>query len=198
MSHGLKILTVLREEMKRLGRKPSDIESASVIDMYLEVQGVKLKKLRKNAPKPRARDAIFDLLAKIDGVTDTTKLTRHGASRIGGAKTQILEVLPGKTTDEVLAEINDRWTRWCRKHTDAKTQTVMALVTHWAELGGGPKTQAAMTDIYQEPTLDWRRVAAVVLNVLPVILSERAWSDLSPEHRTAILKDIQKNRSVEA
>ncbi len=193
MSHGLKILTVLREEMKRLGRKPSDVESASVIDMYLEVQGVKLKKPRKNAPKPRARDAIFDLLAKIDGVTDTTKLTRHGASRIGGAKTQILEVLPGKTTDEVLAEINDRWARWCRKHTDAKTQTVMALVTHWAELGGGPKTQAGLADIYQQPEGDWRRVMAQVCGLSIDVLREREWLDLGVDYRRATLNDILKN-----
>lgn len=202
MSHGLKMIVLLREEMKRLGRKPVDLESAAVLDLYLTTHEIKLKKVRKNAPKPRARDAVFDLLAKLDGVADTKQLTRHGGSKIAGAKKQILDVMlevnPDVTTDQVMTEINERWARWCRKHTDPKTQTVMALVTHWAELGGGPKTQAALLDVYQEPTGDWRRVAAVVLQCDPAVLIDKPWLDLGVDYRSAILKDMQKNGRMSA
>lgn len=199
MTHGYRILQALRDLMKSLRRKPSDVESAAVIDGYLADNGVKLKRVRKpSMPKPRARDAVFDLLAKLDGVVDTTKLTRHGAARIGTAKTQLLEVMPDRTVDEVLAEIGERWARWCRKHNDPKTQTVMALVTHWAELGGGPKTAAALTDIYQEPSGDWRRVATVVLGVDIEVLREKQWLDLGVDYRSAILKDMAKNGRVSA
>lgn len=199
MTHGLAILQALRAEMHRLGRKPSDVESAAVIDGYLEANAVKLKRVRKpGLPKPRARDAVFDLLAKLDGVADTTKLTRHGAARIGAAKAQLLEVMPGRPTNEVLSEINDRWGRWCRKHQDTKVQTVMALVTHWAKLGGGPKTQAALADIYQEPSGDWRRVASIVLRVDLEVLQEKQWLDLGVDYRRAVLQDMAKNGRVSA
>lgn len=156
MSHGLEILKALRAEMARLGRKPSDVESGAVIDAYLELNGVKMKKKRKKGmPKTRARDEIFDLLARLDG-QDLTQLTKHGAARVGEAKSQILEVMPDMELVVVIAEIEARWARWCRKHTDKKVQTVMALIAHWGELGGGPKTKTEKTDPYKEPEWDWR------------------------------------------
>ena len=197
MTHGHRILQALRDLRRVLCRKPSDVESAAVIDGYLADNAVKLKRVKKaGTPKLRARDAVFDLLAKLDGVADTKQLTRHGGAKIAAAKAQILEVMPDRTTDEVCAEINARWARWCRKHTDAKVQTVMALVTHWAELGGGPKTQAALLDIYQVPDGDWRRVAAVVIGCEAAALADKAWTDLGPDYRSAILKDMAKNGRV--
>lgn len=199
MSHGLKILVLLRGEMQRLGRKPSDIESASVIDTYLVASGLKLKRAKKaGTPRLRARDEIFDLLAKLDGVADTKQLTRHGAAKIAEAKKQILEVMPERSIDEVLAEINARWTRWCRKHADAKIQTVMALVAHWAELGGGPKTQAGLADIYQEPEGDWRTVMSDVCKIDPLALVDNNWLDIGVDYRRATLTDMAKNGRVGA
>lgn len=151
MNHGCEILKALRAEMARLGRKPTDPESEAVINDYIELHALKLKKKRKpGMPKIRKRDEIFDLLAKLDG-QDLTQLTKHGAARIGEAKSQILDVMPDMETAVVLEEIQLRWDRWCRKHFDRKTQTVMALVSNWGQLGGGPKTKAEKLDIYQEP-----------------------------------------------
>lgn len=159
MSHGAEILAALRAEMSRLGRKPSDVESAGVIDGYLELHAMKLKKKRKpGMPKTRARDEIFDLLARLDG-QDLKQLTKHGAARIGEAKSQILDVMPDMELVVVIQEIEERWARWCRKHTDKKVQTVMALIGHWGELGGGPKTKAEKLDPYKEPSWDWRAAA---------------------------------------
>jgi len=192
MTHGVQILQALRAEMAFLGRKPSDIESAAVIDEYLARNGVKMKRIRKNAPKPRARCAIFDLLAALEGVTDTKQLTRHGGSKIAGAKKQILDVMqavnPEVTTDQVIAEIRLRWDRWCRKHPDKKVQTVMALVSHWAELGGGPKTKAAAMDIYQIPDGDWLADLCVVMKCTREAAQGREWLDFSPDTRKSILE----------
>lgn len=188
MTHGLQILTALREEMRRLGRKPSDVESAAVIDAYLEMNEVKLKRLRKNMPKPRARDAVFDLLAKLDG-QDVAQLTRHAGSRIAGAKKQILDVLPDMTTDLVIAEINRRWEAWCRRFPDKRMQTVMALVSHWAELGGGKKTEREELDVYREPDFDWKSVLREKFAGTPFVeeLNQKTWSDVPLDIRRKML-----------
>lgn len=188
MTHGHNILTALRAEMTRLGRKPSDVESAFVIDGYLVNNGVKLKRAKKTDPKPRARDAIFDLLAKIDG-QDTKQLTRHGGGRIAGAKKQILEVMTGQSTEQVCAEIQARADRYRRKHP-TRELTAMALVTWWAELGTGPATQAAAANIYIEPAGDWRRVMSVVCKIDLPLLADKVWLDIGVEYRRAVLNDM--------
>lgn len=192
-NHGMNILTALRDEMKRLGRKPSDIESAAVIDAYLDANAIKLKKVRKNPamPKERARDAVFDALAKIDG-QDLKQLTRHGGARIAAAKKQILEVMPDATIEQVVKEIEERAARYKRKHP-SRDLTAMALVTWWAELGGGPKTQAAALNIYVEPPEGaWQPVMARLLGVEVEVVREKAWDDLAPDTRLATLKEMAK------
>lgn len=197
MSHGLNILQALRAEMQRLGRKPSDIESAAVIETYLTMNAITLKKVRKkpNMPKERARDAIFDALAKIDG-QDATQLTRHGGARIAAAKKQILEVMPGATVEQVVAEIEDRAARYKRKHP-TRELTAMALVTWWAEVGGGPRTKAAVLNIYQAPAEGtWQPVMSKLLGVDMEIAMAKPWHDLSPDYRLAILKEMAKTEAA--
>jgi hypothetical protein len=193
-THGLLILNALRENLRSLGRKPSDIESADVIDRYLAANGVKLKRAKKpGTPKPRVRDEIFDALAKIDG-QEVTQLTRHGGARIATAKKQILEVMPEATTAQVLAEIEERAARYKRKHP-TRELTAMALVTWWAELGGGLKTKAAALDIYQEPA-GWQPVLCRLLGLVPEVAAAKAWHDLSPDYRMAVLKEIAKQTAA--
>lgn len=187
-THGQNILSALRAEMTRLGRKPSDVESAFVIDGYLVNNSIKLKRAKKSDPKPRARDAIFDLLAKIDG-QELAKITRNGGSRIAGAKKQILEVLPGQSTDQVCAEIEARAGRYRRKHP-TRELTAMALVTWWAELGAGPATQSAAANLYIEPAGDWRRVMSVVCKIDATALADKAWLDIGVDYRRAVLNDM--------
>lgn len=197
MSHGAEILKALRAEMTRLGRKPSDVESGAVIDAYLDQNAVKLKKKRKpGMPKSRARDEIFDLLAKLDG-QDVKQLTRHGAARVGEAKKQILEVLEGLTTVEVIEQINGRWGRWCQKHTDKKTQTVMALITHWGELGGGPKTKAEKFDPYKRPDASWDWRSAAIDKYPDSAFAERVaggldWFEVQLDVRKELLADRER------
>lgn len=195
-SHGLTLIVLLRENMKQLGRKPSDVENAAVIDQYLEANAIKMKRVRKKAEvKPRARDAIFDLLAKCDGQTGT--LTRHAGSRIAAAKKQILEVMPGADTATVVAEIEKRWARFCRKFTEKRMQTAMALVGHWGEFGDADatdrrRTRAEAMNIYIEPAGDWRAVFCRLFGVTPDVAQEKLWPDLAPDYRTAILAELLK------
>lgn len=193
MSHGQQILTRLRDLMRGLGRKPSDIESSLCIDDYLTENEVKLKKIRKNMPKPRKRDVIFDLLAKLDG-QDPAQLTKNGACRIAGAKKQILEVMPEATVDQVISEINRRWSAWCRKHMDRKTQTVMALVTHWAELGGGPKTEAESLNVYSRPDFDWKEWMRKHYPDTAFVeqINDKTWDDVPLDIRKEMLLERQQ------
>lgn len=191
MSHGVEILKALRAEMSRLGRKPSDVESGAVIDDYLKVNGVKMKRKKKpGMPKVRARDEIFDLLAKLDG-QDVAQLTKHGGARIGTAKSQILEVMKDSTTEQVIEQINLRWAVWCKKHTDKKVQTVMALIGHWGELGGGPAPKIRMLDrLYQQPAWDWK---PDFLRIHPGAdaaewVEGKSWDDLQLSYREELIK----------
>lgn len=208
MTHGMIILLALREEMRRLARKPSDVESAAVIDDYLAAQGIKLKRVKKpGAVKPRARDGVFDLLAKCDGIPEGAKLTRMAGSRLAGAKKQIVDAMleddPNVTTDQVVAEIEKRWARYCREYREKRMQTAMALVSHWGKFADADrtdraKTKAELMNIYLEPTGDWRRVAAIVIKCDRAVLDEKQWLDLSPDYRTAVLKDMTANGRVSA
>lgn len=192
-SHGTRIWRTLIQLMRDLGRKPSEVEGAHAIDCYLEANAVALKKVRKQSedPKPRARDLIFDALAKIDG-QDLAQLTKQGAHRIAGAKKQILAVMPGASTSLVVEEIERRAAAYRRKHP-SRELTAMALVTWWAELGGGPMTKAAVADIYVEPACDWRATFCEVLRVERTArLDEIAWSDISPEFRRQVLDHLAR------
>lgn len=170
---------------------------ATIITLLLENEGglVKRRRKPKNAPKPRARDAVFDVLARIDG-QDAKQLTQHGAGRIGNAKKQILEVIlqatPDATTEQVVAEIELRAAAYKRKHP-TRELTAMALVTWWGG-SGGPSTTAAKRNIYIEPP-GWRGVAAVLY--AGTDMHTRAWLDLSPDYRTAICADIERNAPPE-
>lgn len=176
--------------MQRLGRKPSDIESVSVIEDYLKQNGVKLKKVRKNTPKVRARDAVFDTLAKIDNC-NPLQMTRAEAGRVAAVKKQILEVLPEATVEEVVAEIGRRVIRYKQLHRDWQI-TSTALGSHWSECGGGEKTQSEKHNIYLEPATDWRTVFCYLFGIDREVAQEKLWPDLSPDYRMAILKEMAK------
>jgi len=166
-----------------------------VILRVLELNTVIARKNKKGMPTVRKRDEIFDLLSKIDG-QDPDQLTRHGAARIGTAKKQILEVLHDKTTVEVVEEIEQRWAVWCKKHFDAKTRTVMALVTHWAELGGGRMTKIQALDPYQNPDWDWRKAMGDKYPGTPFVedIAEKVWSDISVDVRKLLLTERRDQR----
>jgi len=178
--------------MRTLGRKPSDVESVSVIDGYLAANGVKLKRLRKNEPKPRTRDAVFDLLASLEG-HDLKAITRQTGGRIAGCKKQIMEVMPGATLDQMCVEIRERWDRWRRKSPNTSTHTANALVTWWSSLGGGVKTVAEADNIYVEPDGDWWSALCSACEIQVPAQNHSAWLDISPEIRKKTLAYLRKH-----
>lgn len=149
-SHGERIIDGLVELMRKLGRKPSRIESAHWIDAYLAANGVKMKRApRKSGPRP-TRDIVFDEIAAIDRL-DLAQITKASASSVAGVKKQILEVMPGATPEAVVMEIRGRVATFRRKHPTWEL-TARTLLKWWAQLGSGPAPESAMPT---EPA-DWR------------------------------------------
>lgn len=197
-------LVIAKQQAELAGRTFRKSDIVPVVERILTAHAYVARKRRKNAPKEHARDEIFDLLAKCDGVLDTKQLTRHGASKVAGAKKQILEVMragnPEVTTADVVREIEKRWARYCRKYTEKRMQTAMALVGHWGEFADPDsqdrrRTHAEQMNIYVEPE-NWRPAMAAACGVDPEALVDKNWLDIGVDHRMATLKHMMRTRGA--
>lgn len=185
-------LIVEKQQREMSAQKLMKSDMVVIIERILNANAFVAKKRRQNAPKPRARDEIFDLLASLDGI-NLQEVTRHEGSRIAAVKKQILEVMKDATAQEVIDEIKKRWARYCRKYPEKRMQTANALVGHWSEFADADRhdarrTEAERMNIYVEPAGDWRMGVAAVSGAAIEVLLEKQWADISPELRRQALQ----------
>ena len=185
-THGEGLYDALRAEMIRIGRKPSRPEAVAVFNDYLAANAVKLKRKTKGTPAPRARDAVFDLLATLDG-QNLAEITRAGGSKIAAAKKQILEVMPEASVEQVCEEIRVRWARLQQRFREKKMQTAPTLAKWWATLSPGEKTPGSKPDVYKEPEA-WKATANELYPGSDI--TSRNWLDLGTDIRANIIRHL--------
>lgn len=134
---------------------------------------------------PRARlDALFDALAAVQK-GNPAQMTRHGRSQIAEARKQIMEASPDVTPEEIARRAALYRCRWPTWHLSA-----LSLTKHWAELGPANPTQAAKTDIYQEPVLPWKEAALKVSGLSEFPEAWANWADIPANWRAQILNAL--------
>lgn len=143
---------------------------------------------RKPKGAPRERNPLWDTLAIECGITDLRQITRISAKQIGVALADILAVCPELTSEEIARRVQG----YRRKYTSVPC-TPFALASHWAEFGGGARTERAKRDIYVEPETGWREKAAQKFPgatewANPHDWTTIAWTDVSTSIRPDILK----------
>lgn len=167
-------------------------EWIKVVDDLVATEGV----FRKKRPSSRApkvgkpRNPLFDALAVVHGVRDLSKLTRNGARCVGVALADILEVSPDLTVAEI-----ERCAALYRQRHPTWPLTAPALAKNWAEFARSASTRSSKTDVYVEPSVEWRSVGARLYPdskewINPHDFASIKWFDLDASLRRAILAKL--------
>lgn len=120
---------------KKEGKEEKGMESRDEPDSVLD-----LGEEPKSPKPPRARDPLFDALAKAEG-SAPEQLTTPAARAIGVALANIKRVCPGLTADE----INRRAQNYRRTWPNA-TITASALSKNWARFGEDAPANSTLED----------------------------------------------------
>lgn len=186
-----KMFARLDEAAAALGVKTlSRAAAGPLIDDLFRAEAVGVKPEKRKKGEPRPRDVVFDLLVEL-GRINAKEMTKPQAALIGKKKAELLEALPGATPEQIVAEIRERWRRWCARYPSPSMHTIPALVSHWGELGGGPATKSERLNPYVEPPWDWRAVLKAEASPgAPILegIEKLSWFDVSKELREKFLK----------
>ena len=167
-------------------------EWVATIDELVAVEAIfRKRKPSSKRPKPgRPRNPLFDALAVGTGTRDLSKLTRNGGRVIGVALADILEVAPDLTEQEI-----ERVIRAYKSAHPTWPCTAMAIAKHWAEFTKSAPTNLSKRDVYVEPTVPWREVAAQIFPqsktwIDPHDFATRPWLEIGDSCRLSILKAV--------
>lgn len=183
---GTRLFGEMNVRRQRNGGKMSTTEWINTANEVFTL--VTKSKQRKPKGAPRERNPLWDTLAIECGILDLRQITRISAKQIGVALADILAVCPELTSDEIKRRVQG----YRRKYPSVAC-TPFAIASHWAEFGGGPRTERAKRDIYVEPEPGWREKAAEKFPgsmewVNPHDWQTIAWKDVSTSIRPDILK----------
>lgn len=185
---GTKLFAALQELRERNNGKITTSQWIEAANRVFAESTTSRKKQPKSAT--RERNPLWDTLALECGIMDLNQITRISAKQIGVALADIQAVCPNLTTEEIKRRVQG----YRRKYPSVAC-TPFAIASHWAEFGGGPRTERAKRDIYVEPEPGWREKAAARFPDAmgwgnPHNWATIEWKDVSTAIRPDILKEM--------
>ena len=154
-----------------------------------------------NVPKAKRvkgqRDALYDTLAICCGI-NLAELTKNGGREIGVALADIRSVMENLTPEE----IQRRVAIYKKRYTAPGMLTPAAIAKNWAKIGGPPgesSTRAALFDLYQEPTQDWKAALATIYGLeIAEAYFAKGWLNIGTDTRAKCLAVLRQSQPSDA
>ena len=192
MTFGEKAFNALANARTKAGGVlPKEVWIQTVDDLVaLEAVFKKRKPSSKRPAEGRPRNVLFDALAIATGTRDLTKLSRIGGRTVGIALADIIDVEPELTVEKIESVV-----RSYKARHPTWPCTAMAIAKHWAEFAKTAPTNASKRDVYVEPTVPWREVAAHIFPdakdwIDPHDFATKAWLEIADTCRSKILAAV--------